>query len=252
MNRLSGSFTCSKGGFTLLELLVSSAILALIIVLLVGMADGVSRIWRDGERRREAVREARAGLEIITEDLHSAVITTNSATLLVKEEKGADHKTSLFFLTSHPSEKRHSGNEGDLCATGYFTAQDPDGSGTRDLYRFHASGESVATALEHGKLEELYATASPENTSTTELLARHIVALDVHRVAGATASSGSVLIALSALGGETARIIASDPQARERNERLLRQHLQRYSTIVRLPPMREVPAGAEGPKGPKG
>ena len=254
MNHCPGFFPKRSAGFTLVELLVSSAILTLIIVLLVGMADGVSRIWRDGERRREAIREARAGLEMITEDLHSAVITTNPATIFIKEVKGHDQPldgSSLFLLTSHSSEKRQTGNEGDLCATGYFTALDPDGSGTRDLYRFHASGKPVANALEQGKLKELYATGSPENTSTTELLARHIVALDVQRVAGATVSSGSLLITLSALGGETARIIASDSQAKERNDRLLRQHLQRYSTIVRLPPMREIPVGSKESIGPK-
>ena len=243
-SRLPGSFPKTGAGFTLLELLVSSAILIVIIVLLVGMADGASRLWRDGERRREAVREARAGLEMITEDLHSAVITTNPSTLLIKEEKEAGGKScgeSLFFLTAHTSEKRQAGNDGDLCATGYFTAGERDGEGIKNLYRFHASGRSVSAALEKGSLEKLYSSASPEDKLTSELLARHIVELDVRRIPETPNTPESLLITLSALGGETARIIASDPAAKERNEHLLLQHLQRFSSIVRLPPRRESP-----------
>jgi uncharacterized protein (TIGR02599 family) len=77
-----------REGFTLLEVLVSSVILAILLILLIGMADGASRLWRDGERRREASREAREGLRIISEDLHSAVLTTNAETLMIERFPG--------------------------------------------------------------------------------------------------------------------------------------------------------------------
>ena len=246
MIHLPGALPNTRAGFTLPELLVSSAILVVIIILLVGMSDGASRLWRDGERRREALREARAGLEMITEDLHSAVITSNPATLYIKEEKDEEKPCgeALFLLVSHPSEKRQAGKEGDLCATGYFTAWERGGEGIKNLYRFHASGKMVSTALEKGGLEGFYATASPENTISTEVLARNIVELDVHRIPETTTAAESLLITLSSIGGETARIMASDPTAKERNERLLRRHLQRYSTIIRLPPKREISTGS--------
>jgi hypothetical protein len=50
-----------------------------------------------------------------------------------------------------------------------------------------------------------------------------------------------LFISLSAIGGEIAGTLASDPGAVQRNERLIRQHLQRYSTTVHLPPIREQP-----------
>ncbi|MEI6321852.1 MAG: prepilin-type N-terminal cleavage/methylation domain-containing protein [bacterium] len=235
-----------RNGFTLLELLVSSVILACIITLLIGMADGSSKIWRDGERRREGSREARAGLEMITEDLHSAIIVSNRATLSIVKESGDREGSRIFFLVSHTDEKRSTNGEGDLCATGYFVAQDPVKSGGMNLYRFHASGETVARAFEKNRLEELYTSANPENRATTELLARHIVQLDILPVKNE--SSEMLIIRIYALAGEGSHF--NDPKAtvtsaiKERNERLLRQHLQRYSTIVRLPPTRTLPSGS--------
>ena len=234
----------SHGGFTLLELMISSVILAFIMIILVGMADGASRIWRDGGRRREASREARAGLEMITEDLHSAVITTNPTTFQITKDIEGESGSRLFFLVSYPGEKRSISNEGDLCATGYFIAADPLEPGMRNLYRFHASGSLVAKSFKKDRLKELYATASPKNTATTELIARHIEQLEVRPVDNAS-SSDLLMISVSAIGGETALILASSPKdsSKERNQRLLRQHLQRFSTIVRLPPLRELPSG---------
>ncbi len=238
--------TQCRNGFTLLELLVSSVILACIITLLIGMADGSSKIWRDGERRREGSREARAGLEMITEDLHSAVILSNTATLSITKESENREGSRIFFLVSHPGENRNTNAEGDLCATGYFVAQDPVKSGGMNLYRFHASGETVTKSLEKNRLGELYATATPDNTATTELLARHIVQLDILPVKNE--SSEMLMIRIYALAGEGSQF--ADPKAtvtsalKERNERLLRQHLQRYSTIVRLPPTRTLPSGS--------
>jgi hypothetical protein len=111
----------------------------------------------------------------------------------------------------------------------------------KNLYRFYASGDQVAKALEKGTLEALYATASPENTLTTELLARHMTDLSVRRIPKMDSFPDLLSISLSAIAGETARIISSDPKARERNERLLQQNLQRTFTIVRLPPLRATP-----------
>lgn len=225
--RSSFSLRERSQAFTLLEVLVSSAILAIVMILLIGMADHTTRIWGQGERRRDASREVRAGLELLTEDLHSAVITTNPSTLVITTDKTETGGSRLFFLVSHPGEKRSIGNEGDLCATGYFIADDPTEKGARNLYRFHASGAVVAQAFANNKLPELYASASLTNTTSTELLARHIVKLDVRRLDGESSSAGLLMISLSAAGNEKAGKNASP---------LREDQLLRYSTIIRLPP----------------
>jgi prepilin-type N-terminal cleavage/methylation domain-containing protein len=225
-------------GFTLTEVLVSSAILAVLILLLLGMGDGASKVWREGEGRREALRELRASLQIITEDLHSAVITTNSDSLDIRKPE-QEQSSGLFFLVSHPADRRHSEIKGDLCAGGYFLAADPKENGCTNLYRFHAYGEPVSKAVEEDSLQELYGKASPENAATTELLARNIVFFQIHPLPEQSTPPELLEVTLSAINTRTARLIASDPKAIERNGRLLREGLQRSTAIIHLPPCRE-------------
>ena len=226
-------------GFTLLEVLVSSAILLVLMLLLLGMGDGASKIWRDGEGRREAQRELRASLQMITEDLHSAVITTNAESLEIRQaEEGRPQ--SLFFLVSHPGDRRHAEIKGDLCAAGYFLAEDPKESGCTNLYRFHASGDSVAKAVEDDSLQELYREASPSNAFTTELLARNIVSLRIVPLPIHTSHPELLELTLSAINARTAHLIAKEPKAVERNARLLRERAQCSTGIIHLPSSRDV------------
>ena len=226
-------------GFTLLEVLISSAILLVLVLLLLGMGDGASKIWRDGEGRREAQRELRASLQIITEDLHSAVITTNAESLEIRQaQEGCPQ--SLFFLVSHPSDRRHAEIKGDLCAAGYFLAEDPKESGCTNLYRFHASGESVAKAVEDDSLQELYREASPSNAFTTELLARNIVSLRIVALPIHTSPPELLELTLSAINARSAHLIAKEPKAVERNARLLRERAQWSTGIIHLPSSRDV------------
>ena len=231
------------GAFSLLEVLIASTILALVVVLLLGMVDGASSLWRNAERRRDASREVRAGLRMMAEDLHSAVLTTAPDTLLIEDsELQVGDGNSLFFLVSHPPDHRHDGIKGDLCATGYFIAPAPEGNGIRNLYRFHASGDDVADAYAEKSLPSLYATASPGNKNT-ELLARNITDLRVHpiSISEGRAHPDALQLTLSAVNGDTARLIGLKPEANERNKRLLQQHQLVLSTLVSLPPQRDMP-----------
>ena len=141
--------------FTLLEVILSTAILAIFIIVLVGMSDGTYRIFGNAEGNREIGREARTGLQAITKDLRSAVLTSDPTTLSISEEKQdkqGNNGESLFFLVSQPQEKQGSGNNGDLCVKGYFISTDPH-EGTRNLYRFQLSGREAQEAFESGHLK---------------------------------------------------------------------------------------------------
>ena len=234
------------GGFTLLEILVSTAVLAVLLLLLFAMLDGASRLWSDGERRRGSSREARAGLKMIAEDLHSAVLSADPATLRIIPSREQGYGDQLYFLVSHPDEEGESGTKGDLCATGYLVAPDSQDRGVRNLYRFHATPVQVAAAIKQGGegIMELYSRAASGDAAGTELLARNIRTLEVRDALPSgdpQRHPAELFISLSAIGGEIAGTLASDPGAVQRNERLIRQHLQRYSTTVHLPPIREQP-----------
>jgi prepilin-type N-terminal cleavage/methylation domain-containing protein len=229
----------SREGFTLLEVLLASVILAVVMVLLLGMGNGIVRLWQDSEQRRESLREARSALQILTEDLHSAVITTNPESLLIERSPRGQEGDSdrLFFLVSHASDRRNEEVRGDLCASGYFIARNHEGH--RDLYRFHASGNGVAIAVKQDRLMNLYALASPTNEASTELLARNIMTFRVRQLPEHSDPPEALEITIEAINGSTERLLSAEPLAVERNQRLIKRHLQRYSEIIHLPPMRE-------------
>ena len=227
-----------KKAFTLLEVLLSAVILAGLMVLLLAMVNRTFTLWGDGQRRREQQREAQASLRMIGEDLRSAVIVTNiPASLLIGTEKGND---SLFFLVSHPNDQRQPGIKGDLCAAGYFTATDPSGSGERNLYRFHASGDEVAQAVEDRSLEQLYATALAGKTNT-ELLARDIAVLQLSPVS-TTRQDGhpeALRASVTALNAAEMRRAMKGDASRQPLESLLRSKGTTLSSVIILPPPRE-------------
>jgi hypothetical protein len=230
-----------SAGYSLVEVLLSSTILAILILLLLGITEGASRLWRDGEHRREPTLEAREGLRTIATDLRSAVLTDDPESLAlgmtVDDGKASD---GLFLLVTHPAEERQPESKGDLCVAGYFTAPAPEGLGERHLYRFHASGEAVAEAVRHHTLKELYGTACPGST-TTELLARHIEKMSAEPALEGSMHPDALRVSLLALNGETARRIASHPGEKEIHDSLIQQQGVRLSEIVRLPPGREIP-----------
>lgn len=165
-----------RSAFTLLEVLLSAVILAGLMILLLAMANRTFTLWGDGQRRREQQREAQSSLGMIGEDLRSAVIITDDDdSLLIRSEKDGD---TLFFLVSHPDDRRQPGIKGDLCVAGYFTARAAGESRERNLYRFHASGDEVIQAVRERSLQKLYATATP-GKANTELLARGIAELNI-------------------------------------------------------------------------
>lgn len=229
-----------SAAFTLLELLVSSTILLTLLVLLLGATEASSRLWNRAEQRRAPLREAGTSLHLIGHDLRSAVITPDPDSLLIRDDKASGIRAeSLFFLVSHSPEGHGKDPVGDLCATGYFTAPSAEEKGSRNLYRFHASGRAVLDALHGGKLRDLYATASP-GSANTELLARHVEGLEFDRLETPDSKEipRGLRMTISTVDGSSAREIAGlDGAAREA---FLLKHGTRLTKIVLLPTPREL------------
>ena len=55
--------------FTLIELMAASTVLSVVLLLMVGMQDQMSRAWSNASRRTETGREARAALRMMCSDL---------------------------------------------------------------------------------------------------------------------------------------------------------------------------------------
>ena len=95
--------------FTLVEMLVSMVVLALLVVAMMALVDGAAKLWRDNEGRTDACREARAALVVMARDLRNAVASTSADFIKFNLRSGAagtNFGSNVFFLASLPSSAR--------------------------------------------------------------------------------------------------------------------------------------------------
>jgi len=64
----------SAASFTLIELMAASAILSVVLLMMVGMQDQMSRAWANANRRSDATREAAAACRAMALDLSSLIL----------------------------------------------------------------------------------------------------------------------------------------------------------------------------------
>jgi type II secretion system protein J len=127
----AGKGKCS--GFTLIELVISSALMALILVsAYLCLNSGISS-QKLIESRSDAVQSARVVLAMISADLRAACPLSKDIEFLGMHRMLDDVEAdNLDFGTHHYSPRR--AGEGDFCQMSYFVAKDPD-SGKLSLWR---------------------------------------------------------------------------------------------------------------------
>jgi prepilin-type N-terminal cleavage/methylation domain-containing protein len=153
----------SLSGFTLLEVLVASAVLSIVMAILLSTLTAAIALWRTTEASIAAGREGRAGELLIAQDLANAVVPTNP--LLWPKVTS----NSLSFLTLRPVDYQ-SGDEdiGDVCFVEYKVGDDPDNDDPNFLALTRAFTGSKDT------YEALKNVAFPTPTNA-QLLAANIV-----------------------------------------------------------------------------
>jgi general secretion pathway protein J len=129
-------------GFTLIEVLISIAILAAITSLLFGAFSALKRSKDGLSRLQDRQREGRLAMARITRELQSAYLSAHmplNQSLLVqrtifKGERGtpADRVDFTAFANQRLDKNSH---VSDQCELSYFGSPNPDGSGTNDLVR---------------------------------------------------------------------------------------------------------------------
>lgn len=129
-------------GFTLIEVIISIAILAAITSLLFGAFAALKRSKDGLSRVQDRQREARLAMARITRELQSAYLSAhmplNQALLvqktIFKSERGtpADRLNFTAFANKRLDKNAH---VSDQCELSYFGSPNPDGSGTTDLVR---------------------------------------------------------------------------------------------------------------------
>ncbi len=110
----SSGLSASRRAFTLLELLVSMAVMALLAVLLLSLIDSTSRIAQETRRSTESFQAARAAFETITDHLAQATLNTYYSYDNPAHPSYYRRQSELHFL---------SGQAGDLLPAGLLENQ---------------------------------------------------------------------------------------------------------------------------------
>ena len=257
-----------RGGFSLIELLVALSVLSVLVVLLFGLVESATRLWRDNENRVDAFREARAALAVISGELRNFCATTNpgffSTNALGITAPGADAQ-GLYFLTRLPPTSQGE-TLSDLCVVGYerrwarqnagvgqTNAADPAREGYQLFRSFH--GSSVTYARLRAGTPPLNDLQVPEGSGAprSEILARNILHLEIRCFATNPAYTNSadaylawtystnnptpqmIEISLTAIPDETARKLAGQTARWSTNEPLVAREARTFSTRIALP-----------------
>lgn len=190
-----------SSAFSLVELLVSMAILSTLMVILFSFFDQATKAWQSSEKKIDAFREARAAFFYLKRDLQGMVVDSNIPWFYYDDPTTAGIQSntspnaygdSLFFISTQASGAQEAGKDtSSLCAVGYYLAYTPDpghmggGRSSYKLYRYFRSSDDAwnDTANNKGLFPFLQSvTASTPNTNlllppiiNDEVIARYII-----------------------------------------------------------------------------
>ena len=223
--------------FTLIELMCASTLLSVILLMMVGMQDQMSKAWKNSNRRMDATREARAALRMMSSDLGNLYFRTNTwgSTMAYNPSRSPipmailnddARATTLSIPNAQPGSvaifalvQRQSSVPNpnavfdEFCAVGYYigSGEDVDVNGFKrtnyNLYRYFRTGAQLTPAL------ITYLQAKNPRTSVAgifspstndEILARNACNLQVTVYpANSVPSNGLVFTVIEAMGNQT-------------------------------------------------
>lgn len=133
----------TRSAFTLIEIMVASVIMVILVGLVIQITTSVLNVWNDSSGKLSANAEARIALDLLTQDLETAVLKNNSKQWLRVDAPALsggpyDNQTVALKLFS-PALDRDQSQPGDICAIAYHLEYGPAFQGSADniyaLYR---------------------------------------------------------------------------------------------------------------------
>lgn len=117
----------SAQGFTLIEILVASAVMALLVGLVITITSQVLNVWNRSGGRLSANQEARIAMELLTQDLETAIFRNrrsaadDSEWFFIQNSvvPGAPSVNTVALNLFSPALDRPAGQPGDICAITY-------------------------------------------------------------------------------------------------------------------------------------
>jgi hypothetical protein len=159
-------------------LLVSSAVLGIVMMALLGAASTGLSLWRNTEQKVSVDREGRTAMHIISDDL-SGIVNLSDAALQPQFDTRRDAASPMRFLTLKPSDYQQdpSADLGDVCYVEYRFVSNA-------ISRAVVDSAATFTDLSEGKL--------PTNNLRFEVLATNVLQFRVWAWdAGGNPASGS-------------------------------------------------------------
>lgn len=150
-------------GMTLLEVLVGVSIGSILILALSNILGRTSEIFADTERTVETLRDGRAALGILRDDM-AGYIGPERGLPIVYQRDESNLSTRWGFFTSRSARAQEPGrNPGDLCFVWYYTmvTAETNGRTSRKLYRQFISSADAMQML--GRPNPPQLTPDPDN-----------------------------------------------------------------------------------------
>jgi prepilin-type N-terminal cleavage/methylation domain-containing protein len=141
--------TGPAGGFTLLEVLVSSAVLAIVLAIMFSALSASMSLWRNTDNKISADREARAVELMLARDLANVVIPASTNLWPQIESPRRSSIRFLKFLTAAPAESQSTGGPdvGDVCYVEYVVLPSTNGPGVEVRRLFLPSAQTFSNVI---------------------------------------------------------------------------------------------------------
>ena len=145
------SFTAASG-FTLIEVMVSAAILAIVLAVMFSALSTSMSLWRNTDNKIVADREARAVELLLARDLANVIMP--AATNFWPRVTNTGGVSYLKFLTATPADAQPAtaGNAGDVCYVEYAVLPSTNGPGREVRRLFWPSSKTYTDVLSTGAL----------------------------------------------------------------------------------------------------
>lgn len=185
--------TASRQAFTMVEMLVATAVFILLVTLLLSLVSHATQVWQrtDGQKNRQ--QAGRHALEMISRDLESAIfpLSTNSTLhfQLNPGVAGFENPAAAFWQSASSTET----NGSDINDVGYFVAWTTDRHPVAELRRYQLAATNAESSFQIGsnaisssKLKT-HAPGSDDATTHQGLVARNIIGLWITLFEGSNA-----------------------------------------------------------------
>ncbi|MDQ8194706.1 prepilin-type N-terminal cleavage/methylation domain-containing protein [Coraliomargarita sp. SDUM461004] len=133
----------SARGFTLIEIMVATVIMVVLVGLVIQITSEVLKVWNRSSGKLSANAEARIAMELLTQDLETAVLRNNDQQWLRVESPqnpgGPYEDQTVALKLFSPALDRDESSAGDICGIAYRLFYQPAYDGATDnvyaLYR---------------------------------------------------------------------------------------------------------------------